>query len=149
MKKVVLLLSIFCMGFLVSQAQGDFRIAGGVSLKQGLTHGTLELGSTDNVNTWGLVGETFETNDNREYFVGVKYLHQTAIGNAAHFVLGGAAKIHVDSDKALLFEPETGVLLNLSPTVGVLGSISYPIADNSNLFRPVQLSGNLQLVLKL
>lgn len=136
--------------FVNAQQQNKLRIAGGVSLVSGDVHQHFELGSTNGINTWALSTETFDQDDdNRQWYTGVKYLHQTQIGGTADFVLGGEALIHMNKDKDMIFKPIAGVQLNLGQKVGILGTMSVPIADNSSPFNPITLQGGLGLVLRL
>ncbi len=133
------------------KTENKLRVAGGVSLYQGETHEHFELGSTNGVNTWAVVGETFDNDayDDRQWYAGIKYLHQTPIGGTADFVVGGEALIHLTNEKDIMFKPIAGIQLNLGKNVGVLGTIAVPIADNTTPFKPITLQAGAGIVLKL
>jgi hypothetical protein len=143
----IMLLSVTAVA---QHTPADFRIAAGVSLKSGVFHQSLEIGGTNNVNTWALVGDTYnDENDERQYYAGIKYLHQVPIGGVAYFVLGGEGKVHLDSDKQLVLEPLSGIQLNFGKNIGLLGSVSTQIRDGDRLFNPINLGAGVQLVFRL
>jgi hypothetical protein len=134
----------------------DFRAATGLNVLDNDVFVSLEIGATSGKHSFGAIVESSHPDGlvvgqakDRQYLVGLKYLHATSIGEVASFVLGASSLIKLDSAHDITFRPETGVQINAFKNLGFYGSIGFPITEGQNgLFNPVRLQAGAQVVLR-
>lgn len=143
--KRLFILAVLAMGSLVATAQKPYASAG-ASVSSNVVTGSAEFGVYDDNNWYAVTGETYEVGNGMEYYVGVKYYRKAFNAGKTAAVYGfAAAKVHVDKYKDLVFEPGLCLVQNIGKKFAIQASISSPIYENSDLFKPTWLSSGLSL----
>jgi hypothetical protein len=137
MKKLLLILTVVLGLGMVSNAQRKGFIQAGVSTSSNVFTQDLEVGSTNGKNAVSVVGQTYETGE-REWYVGAKYAKLISLGSNISLAPSAAVKIGLNEGD-LVFEPGVALNLPISRGLNVQVAVSSPIAENSNVFKPVRL----------
>lgn len=155
MKKLfIALVAIFTFA-VAGVAQTKTYVQANVSTSNRVLYESLEVGATTGKNRLAVVAESFNDRNNfsfargREYFGGIKYTRGLSVGKRLDFLMLASAMMHIDKDLALFVEPGFGLGFNVSKTVGIIGSVTSPILQNTTPFKTTQLKANVGVQIKL